>query len=54
MESWQGTQCLCYLQTLAATRLCFMSFCVRHLRVDNLFRQLKMELCVLEDYEIAG
>ena len=31
-----------------------MSFCIRHLRVDNLFRQLKMELCMVEDYEIAS
>lgn len=25
-----------------------------HLKLDNLFRQLKMELCVVEDYEIPG
>ena len=54
MESWPGTRFPCDLRALAATRFCFMSFCIRHLKVDNLFRQLKMELCEAEDYEIAG
>lgn len=39
---------------VSATGLCFMSFCVRHLRRCNLFKQLKFGWrCMVGDYELA-